>query len=91
MVTTGSGLFGPPEMGGMFNVVKVREGLAKNDYKNPGWYQLRPPQAQWPTSGLGRRLLLHASPRDLPKRAAKGPSPEREVRVRKPAGGHGNH
>ncbi len=36
---TGSGQFGPIEMGGMFTVVKVREGLARNDYKDPGWYK----------------------------------------------------
>jgi FtsP/CotA-like multicopper oxidase with cupredoxin domain len=36
---TGFGQFGPMEMGGMFTVVKVREGLAPGDYKDPGWYQ----------------------------------------------------
>jgi len=36
---TGFGQFGPIEMGGMFTVVKVREGLARNDYKDPGWYK----------------------------------------------------
>ncbi|MFD9897582.1 multicopper oxidase domain-containing protein [Mesorhizobium sp. NPDC059025] len=36
---TGFGPFGPIEMGGMFSVVKVREGLAAGDYKDPGWYQ----------------------------------------------------
>ena len=36
---TGAGPFGPLEMGGMFTVVKVREGLARNDYKDPGWYK----------------------------------------------------
>ncbi|HSN40558.1 MAG TPA: copper oxidase [Burkholderiales bacterium] len=36
---TGTGPFGPIEMGGMFSVVKVREGLARNDYKDPGWYK----------------------------------------------------
>ena len=36
---TGAGPFGPLEMGGMFSVVKVREGLARNDYRDPGWYQ----------------------------------------------------
>ena len=35
---TGFGQFGPIEMGGMFTVVKVREGLAHDDYKDPGWY-----------------------------------------------------
>ena len=36
---TGSGPFGPMEMGGMFTVVKVREGLARGDYSDPGWYK----------------------------------------------------
>jgi FtsP/CotA-like multicopper oxidase with cupredoxin domain len=36
---TGFGQFGPIEMGGMFTVVKVREGLAPHDYKDPGWYK----------------------------------------------------
>src|SRR5512134_463822 len=36
---TGSGPFGAMEMGGMFTVVKVRDGIARNDYKDPGWYQ----------------------------------------------------
>jgi hypothetical protein len=36
---TGAGPFGPLEMGGMFTVVKVREGLARSDYRDPGWYQ----------------------------------------------------
>ena len=36
---TGFGPFGPLEMGGMFTTVKVRQGLARNDYKDPGWYQ----------------------------------------------------
>jgi len=36
---TGFAQFGPIEMGGMFSVVKVREGLASGDYKDPGWYK----------------------------------------------------
>jgi FtsP/CotA-like multicopper oxidase with cupredoxin domain len=35
----GNGQFGSLEMGGMFTTVKVRDGLAKNDYKNPGDYK----------------------------------------------------
>jgi FtsP/CotA-like multicopper oxidase with cupredoxin domain len=36
---TGWGQFGAIEMGGMFSVVKVREGLAERDFADPGWYQ----------------------------------------------------
>jgi len=36
---TGTGPFGAVEMGGMFTVLKVRAGLAANDYADPGWYQ----------------------------------------------------
>jgi FtsP/CotA-like multicopper oxidase with cupredoxin domain len=39
---TGSGPFGAIEMGGMFSVVKVREGLARGDYRDPGWYKHPP-------------------------------------------------
>jgi len=34
----GEGPFGPLEMGGMFTVIKVRDGLARNEYRDPGWY-----------------------------------------------------
>ncbi|MCQ9191749.1 hypothetical protein LXF07_24895, partial [Escherichia coli] len=30
---TGTGQFGPIEMGGMFTVMKIREGLGRDDYK----------------------------------------------------------
>lgn len=35
---TGTGPHGPIQMGGMFTVLKVREGLAADDYRDPGWY-----------------------------------------------------
>jgi FtsP/CotA-like multicopper oxidase with cupredoxin domain len=35
----GRGPFGNLEMGGMFTVLKVREGLARGDYRDPGWYR----------------------------------------------------
>ncbi|MGQ0835011.1 MAG: multicopper oxidase family protein [Gammaproteobacteria bacterium] len=34
----GEGPFGNIEMGGMFTVVKVRDDLARGDYRDPGWY-----------------------------------------------------
>jgi FtsP/CotA-like multicopper oxidase with cupredoxin domain len=36
---SGFGQYGPMEMGGMFTVVKVREGISPGDYKDPGWYR----------------------------------------------------
>ncbi|MEO8847144.1 MAG: copper oxidase [Casimicrobiaceae bacterium] len=36
---TGQGPFGSIEMGGMFTVVKVRDGLTRGDYNDPGWYR----------------------------------------------------
>jgi FtsP/CotA-like multicopper oxidase with cupredoxin domain len=35
---SGWGQFGPIEMGGMFSVVKVREGISADDYSDPGDY-----------------------------------------------------
>jgi FtsP/CotA-like multicopper oxidase with cupredoxin domain len=34
---TGTGPFGPVEMGGMFTILKVRAGITS--YEDPGWYQ----------------------------------------------------
>ena len=36
---TGFGQFGPIEMGGMFTLMKIREGLGSKDYKDPGDYK----------------------------------------------------
>jgi len=36
---SGDGPFGNLEMGGMFTTLKVREGLARGDYRDPGWYR----------------------------------------------------
>jgi manganese oxidase len=36
---TGSGPYGNIQMGGMFTVVKIREELARDDYRDPGWYR----------------------------------------------------
>jgi FtsP/CotA-like multicopper oxidase with cupredoxin domain len=35
---SGTGPFGPMEMGGMFSVVKVRDDQAPGDYRDPGWF-----------------------------------------------------
>ena len=36
---TGTGPFGSLGLGGMVSLLMVREGLARDDYKNPGWYK----------------------------------------------------
>jgi hypothetical protein len=36
---TGTGQYGEIEMGGMFTLIKVREGLARGDYRDPGHYR----------------------------------------------------
>jgi hypothetical protein len=48
---TGFGQFGPIEMGGMFTVMKIREGLAANDYKDPGDYKHPPGTVAYEVKG----------------------------------------
>jgi FtsP/CotA-like multicopper oxidase with cupredoxin domain len=38
----GQGPFGALEMGGMVTLLMVRNGLARDDYRNPGWYKHPP-------------------------------------------------
>jgi hypothetical protein len=102
---TGRGPFGPIEMGGMFTVVKVREGLAANDYRDPGWYAHPPgtvarewtgeafeaPRVSGDDAGHG-----HAAGQPAAQVAAQGAAPTQvaasvvEVQVRKP-GMHRHH
>jgi hypothetical protein len=82
---TGFGQFGPIEMGGMFSVVKVRKGLARDDYKDPGWYQN--PEGTVSYEWQGKSL---AEAEQAPGSAAPGQSGHDEgiLTVRKP--GHGS-
>jgi hypothetical protein len=41
-MSMGRGPFGNMEMGGMFTVLKVRDGLARGDFSDPGWYRHPP-------------------------------------------------
>jgi hypothetical protein len=76
----GSGPFGAMEMGGMFTVVKVRDGLARNDYSDPGWYKHPAGTVAYEWKG--------EAPRAQRKPAAK---PEgQEFKARKPSG-HAGH
>src|SRR5262245_34955638 len=75
---TGFGQFGPMEMGGMFTVVKVREGLAVNDYKDPGWY--RHPQGAVAYEWRGER----PQPANPPARAQSknGPPQSKDIELK---------
>jgi FtsP/CotA-like multicopper oxidase with cupredoxin domain len=66
---TGFGPFGPLEMGGMFSVMKVREGLARDDYKDPGWYQHPPGTVAYELEGV-----TAAPPRQGAAPAARPPA-----------------
>ncbi|MCA0318418.1 MAG: copper oxidase [Proteobacteria bacterium] len=87
---TGDGPFGPVEMGGMFTTVKVREGIAAGDYKDPGWYQHPSGTVSYEWKG---------APPPAPVRAAAPPGPEPTARVldraarraRRSNGGGGHH
>ncbi|MFO1340364.1 MAG: copper oxidase [Burkholderiaceae bacterium] len=77
---TGQGPFGPVGMGGMFSVVKVRDGQKPGDYSDPGWY----------AHPAGSQAREHAGDLPEPVRAAAPPAAEPDVVVRKPAG-HAGH
>jgi FtsP/CotA-like multicopper oxidase with cupredoxin domain len=77
---TGTGPFGAMEMGGMFTVVKVREGLARNDYRDPGWYQ-------HPAGTVAYEWKGEAPPAE---RRAPAKAEGREFKARKPSG-HAGH
>lgn len=47
----GWGPHGPLEMGGMFSVVKVREGINAGDYSDPGWYTNPPGEQAYEWTG----------------------------------------
>jgi len=74
----GQGPFGGVEMGGMFTVLKVRDGLPRNDYRDVAWYKHPKGKLAYEWSG------------DMPpaKRAPNTDSgvPAKEVTVRKPLG-----
>jgi len=56
----GRGPYGSLEMGGMFSVVKVRKNLARNDYRDPGWYQ--PPKGSVAYEWRGAPQAVPAAP-----------------------------
>ena len=82
---SGDGPFGSMDMGGMFTTVKVREGLARNDYKDPGWY--RHPAG---TQAYEFKGELPVTMRENVSSSSSTTGSEIEVNVRKPKD-HTNH
>ena len=83
---TGNGPFGGIGMGGMFTTMKVRKGLARGDYKDPGWYQ-HPPGTlayEWKEGGIARPEAVRAP--DAGRMAAK--PGEKVLQVTKPGKNH---
>ncbi|RYF27274.1 MAG: copper oxidase [Comamonadaceae bacterium] len=86
---TGTGPYGPLEMGGMFSVLKVRSDLAAGDWRDPGDYVQ--PAGTRAHEWQGADAALPAEPRAAASR--KPGSDADAARVRKPgaqgASGHG--
>ena len=83
---TGFGQFGPIEMGGMFTVVKVRDELAANDYKDPGWF--KHPQGTVAYEWQGEQ----PSPARAQPKTTQSKGNEIELKAVKPDGkGHQQH
>jgi manganese oxidase len=80
---TGFGPFGAIGMGGMFSVLKVRADQKRGDYSDPGWYAHPPGTVAYEWTGS-----LAEPARAQPPAAVNSGV---EVKVRKPAGGHGGH
>ena len=78
---TGTGQFGPLEMGGMFSVVKVRDDVRPGDYKDPGHF--KHPQ--------GTVAYEYTGQVAQPTRAPAPRADSKTINVRKPVGGHSNH
>ncbi len=58
----GDGQFGSVEMGGMFTVLKVRAGLAKDDYRDPGPYKNPPGTVAYEWKGAPPPSPVKAKP-----------------------------
>ena len=83
---TGDGQFGTVEMGGMFTTVKVREGLAANDYKDPGPYH-------HPAGTVAYEFKDKAGEAARPNGQVETKKPAMEMQVTKPRtkAGHMSH
>ncbi len=76
---TGAGPYGDIEMGGMFTVMKIREGLAHGDYRDPGWYRA-------PAGSVAHAWDGEPPPAVRGRDAAQAAAGKAPFRVRKPIG-----
>ena len=83
---SGDGPFDKIDMGGMFTLVKVREGLARNDYKDPGWYQHPAGEVAFEWTGALPNPARFAAEGGKTMPVQNMPAKEVEVQVRKPMG-----
>ncbi|MBN9358066.1 MAG: copper oxidase [Herbaspirillum huttiense] len=79
---TGRGPYGPIEMGGMFSTVKVRRNLARDDYRDPGWYRA--------PAGTVAREWQGEMP-EARRAAPSGTAAPATLEVIKPGGHQGHH
>ena len=83
---TGTGPYGPIEMGGMFTTLKVRQNQKPGDYSDPGWYKQPAGTQAYEWTGSLPAAHSQASPagqdevRNTPK-----------LRVKKPGDGQHKH
>jgi manganese oxidase len=80
---TGTGPYGPLEMGGMFSVLKVRRDQKPGDYKDPGWFK-------HPKSTVAYEWQGDAPAAPSRKTAAPASPSNPPLNVRKPSGHEGH-
>ncbi|MFC5474477.1 multicopper oxidase domain-containing protein [Paraherbaspirillum soli] len=83
----GQGPYGSMEMGGMFSMVKVRAGLARNDYRDPGWYRAPAGSVAYEWQGPAA-AMPPASQAPAQNPAGSGNAGESVVNVVKPTAHH---
>ncbi|MDT4838851.1 hypothetical protein FQZ97_726230 [compost metagenome] len=72
---TGTGQFGPLEMGGMFSVFKVRKDQKPGDYKDPGPYKFPEGTVAYEWNGAPPPAARPAARADAPPATAKAIKP----------------
>ena len=72
---TGNGQYGAIDMGGMFTTIKIREGLGRNDYHDPGPYN-------HPKGSVAKEVANDLPP--VSRVISSGSEAGLEVKVRKP-------